>query len=187
MKVLNEVGNKHGRLTVISRASNKHGGHAQWLCKCECGTETVVEGVLLRNGNTKSCGCYKIDMSRLPSGEASFNQMYNDYAQNSKRRGIEWKLSKEYSKLIMEQDCVYCGQSPSMFKLWKVKGQKSYNGPWIHNGIDRIDNNLGYTEDNVVPCCKVCNYAKRDMSKKDFIHWIWQAYNCVRPGMCANS
>ena len=29
----------------------------------------------------------------------------------------------------------------------------------------------GYEEGNVVPCCKVCNVAKHDMTQKDFIFW----------------
>jgi hypothetical protein len=29
-------------------------------------------------------------------------------------------------------------------------------------GLDRLDNLKGYTLSNVVPCCTVCNYIKRD-------------------------
>lgn len=28
-------------------------------CKCKCGNECDIDGISLRNGNTKSCGCYK--------------------------------------------------------------------------------------------------------------------------------
>ena len=55
-KLINEVGNKYGRLTVISRAENKYNKPA-WLCACDCGKETVVGGCSLRNGGSKSCGC----------------------------------------------------------------------------------------------------------------------------------
>lgn len=30
------------------------------------------------------------------------------------------------------------------------------------HGLDRLDSDLGYTRDNVVPCCKECNMAKSD-------------------------
>jgi hypothetical protein len=54
---LDRTGDRHGLLTVISRAgSNKH-GQAMWLCSCACGEMTTVNGNYLRNGDTKSCGC----------------------------------------------------------------------------------------------------------------------------------
>ena len=46
---------------------------------------------------------------------------------------------------------------------------------YLHNGIDRIDNNIGYESKNVVSCCKICNYAKSNMNYKDFILWIQKA------------
>lgn len=55
----NEIGNRYGYLTVINRAKNDKEGHAQWLCKCDCGNEIIVRGKSLRSGNTKSCGCYQ--------------------------------------------------------------------------------------------------------------------------------
>ena len=53
--LINEIGNKYGRLTVIERAENKNG--VRWRCRCECGKEIEVLGTSLRSGNTKSCGC----------------------------------------------------------------------------------------------------------------------------------
>lgn len=32
-----------------------------YKCKCKCGIERIIRGSLLRNGSTKSCGCYKLD------------------------------------------------------------------------------------------------------------------------------
>lgn len=58
MKVINEIGNNYGRLTVIERVESKN-SRAQWLCKCECGNQIVVCGKLLRNGHVRSCGCLK--------------------------------------------------------------------------------------------------------------------------------
>jgi hypothetical protein len=40
------------------------------------------------------------------------------------------------------------------------------------NGLDRVDNTLGYTEANVVPCCQICNIAKQRMSVDEFVTWI---------------
>ena len=59
MAVKDEVGNTYGYLTVIERAENSKEGRARWRCRCKCGNETIVLGKNLRNGNTKSCGCYQ--------------------------------------------------------------------------------------------------------------------------------
>ena len=53
---VDETGNVYGRLTVIEEAPGS--GRVRWLCKCECGNTTSVQGGHLRAGTTKSCGCY---------------------------------------------------------------------------------------------------------------------------------
>lgn len=61
-------GRTFGRLTVIKRVEDyvKKSGEkkVQWLCKCSCGNEILVTSHALKCGNTKSCGCYKRDMTR---------------------------------------------------------------------------------------------------------------------------
>ena len=55
------IGKKFGRLIVIKRVENhvQPSGkqYVQWLCKCDCGNETVVRGANLKKGHTQSCGC----------------------------------------------------------------------------------------------------------------------------------
>lgn len=53
----NEIGNKYGKLTVISRAKSDKKDHIFWNCQCECGSVVQVNGTHLRSGHTKSCGC----------------------------------------------------------------------------------------------------------------------------------
>jgi hypothetical protein len=55
------TGQRIGYWTVLSRAHNK-GNHAQWLCRCKCGTEKVVVGIVLRDKRSQSCGCRKLEM-----------------------------------------------------------------------------------------------------------------------------
>lgn len=50
-----EIGNKYGKLTVISLVSKSP--KAIWRCRCDCGRWKDVSGIYLRSGNTKSCGC----------------------------------------------------------------------------------------------------------------------------------
>ena len=47
---------------------------------------------------------------------------------------------------------------------------------FVRNGLDRVDSNLGYTLDNVLPCCSICNYAKQDLRQDVFMQWIARAY-----------
>lgn len=57
-RLINEIGNKYGKLTVLYRAENS-GKIVKWHCICDCGNEVDVAGSSLRSGNTKSCGCYQ--------------------------------------------------------------------------------------------------------------------------------
>lgn len=57
------TGRIFGRLKVIERDEDyisPNGYHLiRWKCVCECGNEVCVLASDLRNGDTKSCGCYK--------------------------------------------------------------------------------------------------------------------------------
>lgn len=56
-----------GRLTVEKFAGYpKHApSKAQWVCACSCGQAgLVVYGYNLKNGNTNSCGCFKIEATK---------------------------------------------------------------------------------------------------------------------------
>lgn len=60
--VINEQGNKYGRLLVISRADPYKKGDrclAQWNCICDCGIQCIALGNELRSGHKQSCGCLK--------------------------------------------------------------------------------------------------------------------------------
>ena len=57
-KRLDLIGQRFGRLTVLRPAENI-GNCTTWVCRCECGQETVVKTEKLRCGKTKSCGCLR--------------------------------------------------------------------------------------------------------------------------------
>lgn len=44
-------------LTIISEGAKAKNGRSRWNCACKCGNKTLVEGVALRKGKIKSCGC----------------------------------------------------------------------------------------------------------------------------------
>lgn len=53
-----------GRWKVIKRVENNKHNHPQWLCKCSCGNEGVVRGSILTAGQSKSCGCFNIEVRK---------------------------------------------------------------------------------------------------------------------------
>jgi hypothetical protein len=82
---------------------------------------------------------------------------YTVYKNSAKASGRVFTLSKELFYNLLESDCYYCGDSPS--------------GKAECNGIDRVDNSRGYEEDNVVPCCSICNTAKSTLPLDEWIRW----------------
>lgn len=52
-----KIGDRFGRLTVLSRAPDLVKTQTRWLCRCDCGTEKVIYATHLRS-QTVSCGCY---------------------------------------------------------------------------------------------------------------------------------
>lgn len=67
------VGKRIGMLTVIKRVDKQDGSDIKFLCKCDCGRDTIVSRSALDNKTTKSCGCLK---SKLTSERM---KKYNDY------------------------------------------------------------------------------------------------------------
>lgn len=51
------LGQRFGRLVVLSRANHPDSTHKYYLCKCDCSNEIIVRGSSLRSFASKSCGC----------------------------------------------------------------------------------------------------------------------------------
>jgi len=65
-RIINLTGKRFGRLVVIkrgqTRTTNSGQKKAYWLCRCDCGKEVTVLSHSLRCGDSKSCGCLKIEL-----------------------------------------------------------------------------------------------------------------------------
>jgi len=150
-----------------------------WLCKCDCGTETISSGVEIRNGHTKSCGCLRNEkvgaLNRLNSLDiATKRQVINGYKNHARDKRVKYELTEKQFTEITQKDCFYCGAKPDN----RIKPRYN-NNEYIYNGIDRVDNNKGYTIDNVVTCCKRCNYAKKNLTLPEFKAWIEKVYKNI--------
>jgi hypothetical protein len=61
IKYKNLEGKKVNRLTFIKNLGMDGNNKTKWLCKCDCGKEISIIPAAVMNGNTKSCGCLKIE------------------------------------------------------------------------------------------------------------------------------
>ena len=79
-KRIDLTGQTFGYLTVLKfdqEATYSHsGGNAYWQCQCQCGNIISVSGARLRNGNTKSCGCYRKITARQNTFQDLTNQKF---------------------------------------------------------------------------------------------------------------
>lgn len=111
------------------------------------------------------------EAKKKPRGEASRHDIYIRYRNKALRHDRKFLLTELQFKKLTSTTCYYCGAIPSNW----VPSQK-FNGYYIYNGIDRTDNEKGYTVNNCVACCKICNRAKGTLSVEDFKNWINQVY-----------
>jgi hypothetical protein len=186
---------KVGRLTIIEifpiKINNVSILHVK--CNCECGNNKIIRFANIKNNSTKSCGCLRVEIStarfekfnpekvklglarepRLASAKAIYNKCYAD----------GYLPFEDFLKLS-QMNCYYCGVKPSnlsnvysSIKTRKFSKERVDNADFIYNGLDRIDNKKLHTLDNVVTCCKFCNYAKNIRSQSDFFDWVNQIYN----------
>lgn len=163
--IIDMTGTKYGKLSVIERYfnTNTKDTRAYWKCICECGKTVCVSGKNLRSGNTKSCGCYKPKTTE--KGFTALNTYYYQYKHGAKRRSITFNLSIEQFKIIISNNCFYCDIVPTERYV-----STKLNGSIYCNGIDRMQNNIGYEIDNCVACCWVCNNFKGSRNTSEFIH-----------------
>ena len=86
------TGKKFGELTVIRKVENTKHNSTQWLCKCSCGSDYVVQGSLLVTGRRTHCGC-KTDRGRPADITGKkFNRLTALYIskRNDPKDGVIW-------------------------------------------------------------------------------------------------
>lgn len=173
-----KAGDKHHYLTAIKPAGykiwnkNPPKKYGQWLFRCDCGTEVVCVVMTVLVGYPKSCGCILEGTKfRLKPGEAAFNLLFAIYKSNADKNSREFTLTREEFRELTSKNCYYCDEHPRQtVKHPRLKGN------YLHNGLDRVDNTVGYISTNVVPCCQFCNKAKLDRPVEEFLTWAKRIY-----------
>lgn len=163
----NYTGLTFSHLTAIEFFGRKN-NKTFWKFQCEC-RQIVIKSIdSVKYGNTKSCGCLNSIKRNIDSENTmSFTNLYHRYKTSAKTRKIEFKLSKDEFRKITSSNCFYCGIEPLQIGRQVIKSKI-----YLYNGIDRLNNSIGYNIENSKPCCFVCNRAKRDMSFNEFLNYI---------------
>ncbi len=155
----NLSGQRFFRWTAI-RFSPSSDGKSYWLCRCDCGVERDVATATLKNGSSKSCGCWKEEVNRK-NGQKTWLRNLGPHrgitrAHGESRRG--YGRTAEYSVWVsMHERCRdkrrkdYGARGITVCPRWgnyetflADMGRK----PTPQHSIDRIDVNKGYSPDN---------------------------------------
>lgn len=141
----NKIGNKYGRLKVISRKGSDKYNNSIWECICDCGNLKTVPSHYLVTGRTKSCGCIR-------------NERLIEMANNHKTHGMsKTKIYKTWVSMI--ERCTnknhgsykdYGGRGITICKEWENFEIFYSDMSDCPDGLslDRKDNNKGYSKNN---------------------------------------
>lgn len=171
-------GDKFTKLTVVKFVGYRQAGSRRrqvYLFRCECGKEVEFLGTDVYRERIKSCGC----THDCGFGESAFRAIRWSYVSNAEARGLVFELTDEELKGLFQSNCHYCGDPPANHSR---KKRKDAYASFKYNGVDRVNNELGYTVDNCVPCCRTCNWMKQRMSPSDFLTHCEKVVQYARKG-----
>jgi len=178
-----EIGKVYNGRKILGRVSTNECGASIFRVMClECGAESNLRKQSILNN---SCGyCYHKNRVRktppnngsgnraLPGNEAAKRVAFRSCKQNAKYRSIEWNLGIEQFHNITRRNCHYCGLPPNNKRIPNRANGAKESEVYYYSGLDRINNDRGYFMDNIVPCCKICNRARNNMTYTDFMGYI---------------
>lgn len=146
-RLINLIGVRFGELVVVSRAEDRK-RNRYWNCVCDCGRPSVVAGVSLTRGRTKTCGH---GVNAPKHGHAFTGKHTNEYK--------TWLAIKQrcFNKNHIAF-CHYGGRGITMCQEWKDSFPAFFRDvgpkPSSNHSIDRIDNSKNYEPGN-------CKWATR--------------------------
>jgi hypothetical protein len=103
----------------------------------------------------------KINSEKLIE-EYPLKALLSNIKSGAKNRNLDFKINYEFILKLWKVQNGLCYYTKIPMKL--TARQKNPH----QVSIDRINSNLGYTEENTVLCCQAINYMKNDYSLEDF-------------------
>lgn len=114
ISVLDITNHKYGKLTVIKRHGRNTSNKITWLCKCDCGNETIVAGNSLRTGYTESCGCLKGRSLEYLTGMTFNRWKVKERIEDANDQNTKWKCVCECgNESIVASGALKSGMSKS--------------------------------------------------------------------------
>jgi len=166
------IGQKFGLLTVLRFSRMLPGHRSMYWCLCECGKEKEIRYNSLRQTKghiSIGCGCKQKEVLKAiqtkPNNHAAKNALFLTSRANASHRGYDFSLTFEQYSEILTQPCFYC-KNPHGNK--NTRNNKTEDVYFYYNGVDRINNDVGYIVGNVRPACGNCNRAKSDEAMQVF-------------------
>lgn len=162
---LDITGQKFSMLTAMWPITRNRHHHTVWLCSCECGNYAPVVLAQLRNQESKSCGCLKIQHCRDrathgKSGTAPFHMLCSAKGR-AKKLSLPFDLNME--NIIIPEKCPLLG-IPLRFNKRTRNGFNCNDSPTL----DRLVPEKGYTKENTVVISYRANRIKNDSSLAEF-------------------
>jgi hypothetical protein len=135
--IINLVGQKFGRLTVIERDNSYPSGAGKsvyWKCKCDCGNYVSVHSDHLKNGTTSSCGCLN------SSGEESISKILQNNSIKYQTQYSFEDLKGDFCKLRFDFAIF---KDNRLYGLIEFQGSQHYK-KWGNESEERFQKRIEY-------------------------------------------
>jgi hypothetical protein len=132
-------GRKFNMLTPL-----RYEGRSKWLCRCDCGKETIVAADKLKAGHTRSCGCLLTLICRKHGHGHDANgkqtRTYKAWVNMRSRVNPTRSYGRDYSS----RGIVVCARWSGSFENFLADMGEAPRGM----SLDRIDNSGNYEPQN---------------------------------------
>jgi hypothetical protein len=135
--------------------------HKRYEIECVKCKNVILSELNTWRNNCKKCGSI---IKKDEDLQDLRYQIFYKYKYNAGLKNNDFDLSFEYFCKLLANCCHYCGDEPSRI----FKSHRKRKNSIIYNGIDRVDNSIGYFDSNTVSCCTNCNFSKKAYSIDEF-------------------